>query len=151
MKLRNLAILWAVLFIFFSTLPGRIEGIYFPVVVDFGLKIEPSQFEKNASDIYISFTKIRPSCEFRNISFFLHEKDKTGHELDILMGSSFKGEEIVRFVGSHVDVGPWVIRKPISKLKDMTIVVEHDCHGIYNTITNLKIKNGIYVGVEPLI
>lgn len=151
MKLRNITILWVILFLFFSTLPGRIEGIYIPVVEDFSVTIQPSQFEKNASDIYVSFDKTRPSCEFRSLSFFLHGKDKNGYEQRVRMRSSFKGEESVRFSGKHEGVGPWIIMKNPSKLQDMSIVVEHDCHGLYNTITKIKIENGVYVGMESLI
>ena len=76
MKLRNIAILWIIILFFFSTLPGRIEGMYVPVIKDFSFTILPSQFEKNASDIYISFNKIRPSCDFTSLSFFLHGIDE---------------------------------------------------------------------------
>ena len=151
MKLKNIAILWIIILFFFSTLPGRIEGIYVPVIKDFSFTILPSQFEKNASDIYISFYKIRPSCDFTSLSFFLHGKDENGNEQRVLMGSSFKGEETVRYSGIHNGVGPWVIMKNPSKLKDMTIVIEHECHGLYNTITKINIENGIYIGMEPLM
>ena len=77
-----------------GNVPGRIEGKYFPVIENFVVSVQPSEYEKDASDVFIEFDKNRKECAFDDINFYAY--DKTGEEEQIItLHSVFKGEEII--------------------------------------------------------
>ena len=139
--LKVVAILW-VLLLSFANVPGKMEASLMPTIDDFSYSISKSKYEPHASDMYINFDKLRSECDFKRIDFFLYGEDDEGNRQNVSMRSIYKGSEKVRFEGRYDGVGPWVLMAPPEDMNDLTIIVVHRCHVLFDTITQIKIRNG---------
>lgn len=139
-ELLLLAFVWVV-FLAFINAPGRSEGKFFPIMTNFSYEVSET-VDVDASNVFLSFDKIRSDCAFRGVGFYLNEMQDGEVAQTVKLHAKFLGKEQGRFAGSHAGVGPWQIRATPEQLQNITIVFNHRCHAGFETITRYKILDG---------
>jgi len=143
MDFRYILILWVLLFAF-AQVPGRLEGQYFPVLTDISVTLEEDgDGDPNTTNIFLNFNKERDSCALRTTRFYLYDVNEEEYSQFALMDARFMGYEQVRFAGRYDGVGPWYVRASKEDLANMSIVLRHKCHIYYETITRVRIRDGV--------
>lgn len=127
-----------VLFVCFANVPGTFEGKQIPVIDDMSIAVMP--ISEDRSEIYLDFTKIR-NCSFRKVEFYMN--DSNGDALiNTKVSAHYLGPVTTRWAGRHSGVGPWAVYAPAADLQDMTVIIYHRCHSVYQTITKYRLADG---------
>lgn len=114
------------LYIITDVYGGYLEGQIAPVVID--VEITRTERVDDASTrIWGVFTRAR-DCDFRNIQFFLGNRERSSSAaIAIEEGSKARGS------GVH-DFGPWVVQLTALQLESNSYsVATHSCHPFWET------------------
>lgn len=98
-ELLLLAFVWVV-FLAFINAPGRSEGKFFPIMTNFSYEVSET-VDVEASNVFLSFDKIRSDCAFRGVEFYLNEMQDGEVAQTVKIHAKFFGKEQGRFAGSH--------------------------------------------------
>jgi len=104
--LKTILLMWAVVIAFN---PGAVEGWLFPVSAPMQLSwVSPA--DDDSSNVWGISARLRPSCSFRRIDWYLGRRteDSSPAKVDT-------GKPITRKVGSFV-FGPWHVFIPVGDL-----------------------------------
>jgi hypothetical protein len=124
-RYRNILIgLW-VFVLLYSNAIGIVEGKIFPVVSDFTV------VSGLDNTVHGSFSKLR-DCTFAGVDWFYTEADeRIPAELTITENSVFRRS------GNQI-YGPWIVNiTPDLVVSNSYILVNHDCHIFWNTVTRV--------------
>jgi hypothetical protein len=123
--LSNIGVTLMTMLVLLPTLPGM-ERFLFPVVSKMG--IISSTTTGDGLSLWVSFEKYR-SCEFVDLTF-----KQNGDRVSTIFPPEDEYLPTSRPEGEWV-TGPWVV--DIETLDGLEVVVEHRCHFLWNTFTQL--------------